>query len=169
MSLFVLKPRLKLLLQWRCPWLMTASSHQWGEHEFLLHILLLLLDMQVVSVNLLCAPRERDCDCHLLARRAAGGAPLLVQGDLEPPEATRHPCSILAFFWDPLTLGYLVVCKKLLVSYLLLLLYPSSFKFWQSFICSNIIRPLEVNNKEYTSVCTGKSIFLNKFWYSYVH
>ena len=153
MSLFVLKPCLKLLLQWRCPWLMTASPHQRGELEFLPSILLLTSPVlpggETVTV-ISWPPGSRWC-------------PLLVQGDLEPPEATHHPCSILAFFWDPLNLGYLVVCKKLLVSYYYYFILHLLAVF------SNIIWPLEVINKEYTGICTGKSIFLNKFWYSYVH
>ena len=123
MSLFLLKPCLKLLLQWRFPWLMTASPHQWGEHTFLMHILLSLLDMQVVSVNLLCAPREKDCNCNLLAPRSASvsftcsiwfGA--TSKSLLEPLEATHHPCSILSFSEIHWILA-LVVCKKLLVYY----------------------------------------------------
>lgn len=124
MSLFLLKPCLKLLLQWRFPWLMPASPHQWGEHKFLKHILLSLLDMQVVSVNLLCAPREKDYNCNLLAPRSAGCVLYLFnmiwsnqQILIGAPGGHTSSLQHTFFFWNPRNFGYLVVCKKLLVYY----------------------------------------------------
>lgn len=84
-----------------------CTSPQWGEHKFLKHILLSLLDMQVVSVNLLCAPGKKDYNCNLPCTQVSRLCPLLVQYDLEQPAnpcgasgATHHPCSTLSFFFE---------------------------------------------------------------------